>query len=492
MRIDLSRRSLAGRELAGASVWGAVELIARYGTQMVLLLLLGRLLAPEEFGLMAIVMVFASVGLILTDAGLGASLVQLGSVDRDHETTAFVSSLAFAVAAGAALWVSAPWIAEEFSQPILARILRWLVILLPAGALSAVPDALILRAMHFRIRAGVEVLSSTLAGVVAIALAYAHRGVWSLVALTVVAAATRAVALWFWTGWRPTGKVTRNAFQSLWRFGSYVMSSALLDNLATRFQALTLGAIFNPRVVGQYSMAQNLQQSPTLFAARLIERLGFPYFSSRAPSPEGLAPDVKQWNRTVLFLFLPVPLLLVLTSRDLVELLLGIEWADVSPILVLLSLAVTVWPIHVINLIALKAMGRSDLFFRLEVAKKVVAFSGIVVGSSFGAVGVAWSAVGASAWALFVNTYYSRRLLRYGLIAQLRDVGSTFLVGAAALFPAWWTAGRFEELLPRLCVGAIVLIGVYVFAAWLVRIPALTSLLALLRERGRKPSAGGL
>lgn len=443
------------------AMWGGVELVARYGIQMLVFLLLARLLSPGEFGLLSIAMVFVSLGLILSDSGFGAALVQLPDVTEDHRVSALLASFACGSIAGAMLWAAAPWLSRSFGEPGLLFLVRWLSLALPLGSLVAVPDGFLVRALRFQRRAAIEIGASLAAGAGAVLLAARGRGLWSLIVFTLGTMALRVLGLWMFSGWRPRGRVRRSAIRDLVGFGGFLALSSLLDTLSTRLHALILGWKFDSGTVGRFSLAQNVQQVPTFLATRLIDRTGLPVLSEIATDRSALRRAIRHWNATAQFLFMPCMLLLSIGAKDLVAILLGPDWSETGPVLAILALAALFAPVSAINLAALKAMGHARRFLKLEIVKKSILIVAIVAGSGFGAIGVAWAFALASAVALVANLRYSDRWLGYGLAPQLRHLGRIVLLNALAGGGAKLASELAESPLSRLTVSAGLFFALY-------------------------------
>lgn len=474
---------------SSAAWWSTLEITARYGIQFAVMLMLARLLTPSDFGLIAMLLVFTSVGALLVDSGFGTALVQRQRTSDDDETTVFLFTIGVSVLVAAILWLAAPAIARFYTQPALTLLTRVMVLVLPLGALAAVPDALLTMKLRFRDRAKAEILASLVSAIVAIVLAWRGYGVWSLAWQAIALIGLRALLLWHYSGWHPRGQFRRESFRKLFGFGGYILLSGLLDTITIRLQSLLIGKLFEPRALGYYTLAQSTQQAPTSFIGGILNRVGLPVFSTVANQPAKLLSALRLSLRATLFVFIPCMVGIAVIAKPLIELFYGQRWSEAAPILTLLALAAAPWPLHVLNLAALSAQGRSDLFFRLELAKKIIAISLILVCSPFGPVAIAGSVLISSFFGVAINTWYSKKLLGYGLLAQLLDQHSTLALSFTAALAGWailhWTQPGLMTTLLAIVVAAAVYLG----CAILFRNPALLELVALVQTfRSSRPT----
>lgn len=469
------------RQAAGAAWWSAVEIASRYGVQFLVTLVLARLLLPSDFGLAALLVIFTSLGAILVDSGFGTALIQRQRTSPDDETTVFLFSSATGLLLCALIMLGAPAIAGFFHAPSLAPLLRLASLTLVCSGAGAVPDALLTMRMDFRARTLAQLAASLVSGTVAVTLALENKGVWSLAWQLVTAAAVRTLCLWLFSGWRPSGSFSRTSLFGLGRFGSFMLLSSLLNAVYMQLQPLLIGRLFDTRSLGFFTLAQSSQQAPLSLVGGVLTRVGLPVFSALAHHPARLLEALRPILRLSMFVFVPCMVGVAVASKPLVTLVYGVRWLPVAPILSILALAGVLWPVHVLNLEAIKAQGRSDLFFKLALVKITLSIGLIVLGSPWGGLGVAWATLVASIINAAINTYYSWKLLRFGPVAQMREQLPTFALAAAAALPAWavlhWTPAHSLNTLMAIACAALIYLG----GAKLFKARALTDLFLFIR-----------
>jgi O-antigen/teichoic acid export membrane protein len=462
--VNQDRSANLTRRAAHATWWSALEITARYGVQFVVMVLLARLLAPTDFGLIAMLLVFTSIAALLVDSGFGTALVQKQNTTDDDETTVFLSSMCTSIFAGFGLWFAAPSIAAFYAQPVLVPLMRLSLFVLPLSALAAVPDALLTQRLDFRSRARAEIFASVFSGIVAVLLAWRGFGVWSLAWQSIIAIGVRAALLWIYSHWRPRGRFRLASFRRLFAFGGYMLLSNLLNTISIRLQSLLIGRMFDSRELGYYTLAQNTQQAPSQFMSGVLNRVGLPVFSTVADRPAKLIGALRLSLRVAIFVFVPCMVGIALIAQPLIVMLYGARWAPAAPLLSILAASATFWPLHVLNLAAIGAQGRSDLIFKLEVVKRVVSIGLIVACSKFGAMAIAWAVLASSLFGVVVNTHYTKQLLGYGILAQIRDMANT-IAGSMAAAVAGFSVLHLNP--PSLgATSASIALAIFVYVAW--------------------------
>jgi len=479
---SLGRSASLASRAAHAGWWSALEIAARYGTQLVLMVVLARLLPAETFGLIAMLLVFTSIGALLVDSGFGVALVQRRTVNEDDEATVFAFSITAGLVTALLLWACAPAIARFYEEPQLVSLLVVLSVILPLNALATVPDALLTKRLDFRARTSAELVGSLVSGVLAIVLAFQGFGVWSLVFQAVAASVLRTTMLWLLSKWRPRGRFSVASFRRLLGFGGYMLLTNLLDTITIRLQSVLIGKMYDSGTLGYYTIAQNTQQAPASFFGSILSRVGLPVFASIADDQATLRDALRASIRASMYLFMPCMLGISVLAAPLVSVLYGQRWLPAAPILSILSLASLFWPMHVLNLAAISAQGRSDLFFRLAVLKKLIAIALIIAASPFGAIAMAWAVFAASLIATVVNTYYTAKFLEYGFFKQMRDLANT-MAGAFMAAIAGYCVLHFNPPSPA-ATGAAIGLAALVYIGWslMTRSPAMRDLLGVARR----------
>lgn len=480
------------QKAAAAGAWSALDIVLRQGVQFVVTVVLARLLAPEDFGIIALLSFFTSLSIAFAQSGLTLGLVQRQDTSRDEESVVFWWNLAIALLFSAALVASGPALADFYGHPVLAPLMWIAAGQIVLSALGAVQTALLTRALAFSRLTMVGIASSLLAGAAGIAVAVTGGGIWALAAQILAAAAINTAGLWIASPWRPSAHWHFRTGRNVFNFGTWVSLGYLLEVLYTQGSALLIGKLYGVRDLGFYNRAMSTQLLPSTILAQIVSRIALPLFSARAAEPDALRRGLRMAIGLSMMLNLPAMVGLALLAPEVILVLFGEKWLPAAPILSILAISGIFFPLHAINLQMVLAQGNTRTFLRNEIAKKTIGIACMVVGSLFGIVGLAWSQVVYSLLAAIVNTRPSQASLGYGLAPQLRDLSGIF---AATLAMAAAIAGLKTVLVLDplatllLCTAAGGL--VYLAAGLLLRSGTFMDALSLLPVPGRRAAAPG-
>lgn len=480
------------QQALSATLWSGLEIFLRHGLQFVVVIVLARLLTPDEFGTIALLYIFVGVAGVLADGGFSAALIQRQDVTHVDESTVFWFNLGMGATLALLLWLSAPSIAAFYQQPVLVPLVGVMALNVFITSLGAIHRALLTKQLDFRTQMKVGVLATTLSGGVAIALALQGAGVWALAAQMLCAATITTLALWGLHRWRPALVFSMDSARRLFGFGGYLLAAGLLDVAYTRLYTLLIGRFYSVRELGFYTRADTTQQLPVEAMTNILSRVAFPVFSAAAHDPARLQRGMRLALRGMMFINVPMMLGLAVVAEPFVLTLFGPEWRPAVPILQVLCLAGLFWPLHVINLNVLMAQGYSNLFFRLEVLKKVVGVGLTLVGALYGVMGIAWSQVVFNVLAFGINAHYTRRHLNYGVAQQVLDIYPTLLVGIAMAATVSAVSPHIElgypiELLTLVILGA----AVFSVVALSFNIGPCRDALDMLRQWRKRPKQAG-
>jgi O-antigen/teichoic acid export membrane protein len=424
------------QKAAAAGLWSALDIVLRQGVQFVVTIVLARLLAPEDFGIIALLSFFTALSIAFAQSGLTAGLVQKQDTSRDEESAVFWWNLAVAILFSAALVAAGPAIAAFYGHPILAPLMWVAAAQIVFAALGAVQGALLTRNLQFDQLTKIGIASSVLSGTAGIAIALAGGGIWALGAQMAFAAAINSAGVWMVSSWRPTLHRRFGTIRSLFSFGSWVSVGMLLEVLYTQGSSLLIGKLYGVRDLGFYNRAMSTQLLPSNILAQIVARIALPLFAARAAETDALQRGLKMAIGLAMMINMPAMVALALLSPEVLVVLFGSKWLPAAPILSILAIGGILFPLHAINLQMVLAQGQTRIFLRNEIAKKVIGVTCMLVGSLFGIVGLAWSQVAYSLLGAIVNSAPTHASLGYGLVRQMRDLSGIFaatLVMAAGI-----------------------------------------------------------
>jgi len=474
------------QKTTSAAKWSTLDVFMRQGMQFVVSIVLARILAPEEFGVVALLGLFIGMATVFIDGGLSSALVQRQNTTHTDESTVFFFHLAMGAVSGVMLCAAAPWIATFFEQPVLQYLSYAMAFNLFVGAFGSIHTALLYKEMDFKTTAKVGVVSSVVGGALAIYMANQGYGVWSLVGHTVVSGIVTVLSLWIWHPWRPGWSFSVASLRSLVRFGGYEMASTLLDVFETNLHSILIGKMYSVRDVGLFTRARNTQLIPVTVMMSIVQRVAYSVFSSVAEDKVRLVRGLRQAQAVAMFINMPVMVGVIVLAEPLVLTLFGDQWLPCVPMVQVLGLGVILWPLHILNLNILRAQGHSGLRFRVEVIKKAVAISLTIAASYYGIMAIAWAQVAISVCSYFVNTHYTNVLLAYSGLSQLRDLAMNF-VAVVPMAAAVYLMTDIMRTLPiiELIVAGSMGGGIYLFTCRLICAEVLNDSLVLAGVRTR-------
>ena len=466
-----------------ATLWSGGDVLLRQGLQFGVSIVLARLLTPKEFGTVALLALFVGVAGIVIDSGFSSALIQRQDVTIREESAVFWFNAGMGAMAAGLLCLASPAIAAFFRAPILVPLTCVMGANLFLSALGSVHTTLLSKALDFKTQMKIGAVASAVSGGAAVVLAWRGAGVWALAGQVLISTATTVVLLWSWHDWRPVWSFSFKALRPLFGFGSFYLLSTLLDTVYARVSTLIIGKLYSAEELGQYNRAWGTQQLPASILSSVIGRVAFPSFAAHAGDKELLRRGTRKVLRGLMFVNAPAMLGLMAAAGPVVATLFGPQWAPSVPILQVLCLAGLFWPLHVINLNVLMAQGYSNLFFKLEVAKKVLGVAALLAASPFGVLAMAWSQVAISPISFVLNAHYTGVFLKYSSLRQALDMLPFFLL-ALPMAGLVWLIPKAMPLPPLLLVGVQVSAGaaLYLGAAAVLRLETFQDAWTLGRE----------
>ncbi len=432
--------SLESRAIRGV-FWSGVERLGPQAVQLVVSIVLARLLLPEQFGLIGMLSVFLALGRVFLDSGFGSALVQKQDATEVHYSSVFYANIVLSLVAAGILCLAAPSIAQFYREPLLTPLTRVLSLNFVISALGLIQVFLMTKRLDFKTQTKVSLLASLGSGAVGIGMALLEFGVWSLVAQSVSLTLFSTLLLWTSNAWRPRAAFSLAALRELFGFGSRLLASGLLNTLFSNIYNVVIGKLFAPADLGYYTRARTLEQLPSETLAGVVGRVTLPLFSEIQGDPARVRNVFRKALRSLALINFPLMIGLLVCARPLVLTLLTEKWAPAIPYLQLLCIVGLFYPLHTINLNVLLAQGRSDLFFRLEVIKKVLIVIVLAVSWRWGIQAIIVGQIILSIIAYYLNSYYTGRIVGYGLGAQVRDLlpylAAAGTMGAGAFALTW-------------------------------------------------------
>lgn len=378
-----------GKHAASSMGWAIVEKWSTRLVSLAVLLILGRLLTPEQFGLVALATVFMTFLNVFVDQGFGRALVQRAEIDDIHSNTAFWISVAGSVAFGGLLVGTAPFIAAIVNEPELAVVIQVMSIGLILYAFSSVPQALLEREFGFRALARRRVVATTIGGILAVVAAAVGLGVWSLVIQVLVTAFVGVLMLWMATTWRPRFQVSLAAARDLWPTGFSMVGIELVGFLNSQSDKLIVGAALDATALGYYAFAMRIISIMIELFSSVLSSISLTTFSRLQHDNDALRRWLYRLTSISCVIAIPAFAVLAAVAQEAVPLIFGSQWGEAGLLVQMLCVLGAVNAIAVFDRSALVAVGRNRLALGLTFGQAIVGILFVVAALPFGVVGVA-------------------------------------------------------------------------------------------------------
>ncbi len=468
-------------------VYKFTERFAVKGIGFVISLLLARLVAPELFGEVALLMVFVDLSLVLIEGGLNTALVQSREVDDRDYSTVFLITLALSCVMIALLQLAAPVIARYYKSPDMVTPLRVYAFSLLFSSFNSVQVSRMQREMRFREMMFCNLAATVAAGAAGIFLAWRGAGLWALVAYYFAQIVSVCLAMIFCLRWAPGLRFSSASAKKLYGFGIKVLAASVITTLYNNLRTLIIGKRFSTADLGFYNRGQIFSSTVSNNLDAALRAVMFPVYSRSQDDPAQLLAMLRRTKQIGTFVITPVMFGMAAVAEPMVRLLLTDVWLPAVPYVVLLCIGEAQITLTSSNLLATMSLGRSDLYARLEVLRRslmliVLAVSVLVFRSVFA---IAAGFV-LSAWLdAFVTLLPLKKLLSYGALDQLRDIWKS-LLAACVMAVAVYAFGLLGlPLLPKLLLQILLGAAIYVLCSLLLKNESILYLFSLLRRRSR-------
>lgn len=463
--------------------WSSIDRFTSQGISFVFSLLIARMLMPSDYGVIAMLGIFMAVSGCFIDSGFGTALVR--KIDRTEVdfSTVFYFNNVVAVLFYGLLWLASPYIAAFYELPLLEDVTKVVGLNLIVGALGGIQGAKLSIAIDFKTRAKISVITNLFTGIVGLFLAYQGYGVWALVFQTLSSNILRTILLWCYVKWSPQWVFSWKSFREMFSFGSKMLASGLLDTTYNNIYTIVIGKCFHSSALGVYSRADGLAQFPSSNITGVLQNVTFPVLSSIQYDEERLAMGYKRLLRLSAFIIFPLMVGLAAVADPFIRLTLTDKWEGTIYYLQILCFALMWYPIHAINLNLLIAKGRSDYFLKLEVIKKIQGVIVLCVTVPLGLVVMCYGRIVSSLISLIWNTYYTKKIIGYGYVQQMKDLMHIFIHALLMGAITFYVVSIASTLWLKLILGVLIGMIYYLLGAYLMKFEEMQELILILKRK---------
>lgn len=413
-------------------IWKFAERSGSQVISFVVTIILARLLMPSDYGTVALVMVFLTILQVFADSGFGVALIQKKNADDIDFSSVFYVNIAVGTLLYFIMWLAAPTIASFYGISDLVALVRVMSLVLLINSLRNVQQAYVSKHMIFKRFFYATLGGSIVSAAVGISMAYLGFGVWALVAQQLANSAIGTAILWFTVNWRPKLVCSLDRLKGLFSFGWKMLSSALLDTGYQQLWQLIIGKLYSPADLAFFNQGQKF---PNLIVTNInasIDSILLPTMASEQDHRERVRDMTRRAIKTSIFIMSPMMMVLAFSSTNVVTLVLTEKWLPCVPFLCIFCIDYMFWPVHTANLNAINALGRSDIFLKLEIIKKVVGISVLLFTMQYSVMAMAYGMLLTGVLSQIINSWPNRKLLGYGYLHQLRDLLPSIVLAVIA------------------------------------------------------------
>jgi len=408
--------------------WKLLERGGTQGIQFVVQIVLARLLAPDVYGIIALIAIFIAIANVFIQSGFSTALIQKKDPNESDYSSVFYLSLFVAGFLYILIFFTAPLIASFYNIPQIIPVIRVLSISLFMGAFNSIQNAVIAKKMQYKKLFFSSLGAIIVSGIVGIASAYAGWGVWALVAQQLSNQLVITLILWFIVEWRPRLLFSFERIKTLFSFGWKLLVSSLIETLYANLRGLIIGKIYNSSVLGYYTKGD---QFPNIIVSNIdgsIQSVMLPTLSAHQDDKKKVKDMVRRSIVTSSFIIFPLMAGLAITAEPMVRIILTDKWLPCVPFLQIACAYYALFPIHTANLQAINALGRSDIYLKLEIIKKIIGIVILGITVIFGVYAIAIGMLVTGIVSTFINAYPNLKLLNYSYKEQVKDIMPSLLL----------------------------------------------------------------
>lgn len=414
--MNLTKKTFSGL------VWASVERLGVKGVTLLFSIILARLLSPEDYGLVAIPMIVFSLVGCWVDCGISEALIRKQDLREEDLNTAFIISVCCACTCFLLLWIMSPLIANFYHNNFLTSIIRASSIGILLSPLYMVQSVLFTKEVNFKVMAKISVATSLISGILGVCLAMRGLGVWSLIAQSLIGQFLRVVLFRVKCTWRFNIKWSKDSFYYLWNFGYKVTLSRTVSVVFENAYPAIVGLYYSPSVLGNFVKSFSITSLLTQQTTEVVQRVSFPILSQMQSDVDRLSINYRKLLQISVFFMFPLMIGVAVSSKPIVILLLGDQWESMVSILRILSLAMMFYPIHSLSMYLLKVKGKVDVHLMLDVTKGIVGLLLICLAIPYGIESIAECVLIMSVLCLFLNMYFSGKVINLSLLDQIKDI----------------------------------------------------------------------
>jgi len=481
----MSEQGLKSKTVSGI-VWSLIERLSVQAIFFIITVIMARLLTPHDYGLIGLLAIFIEVSQALVDSGFGQALIRKQNRTEEDNCTMFYFNIVVSSFLYLCLWLIAPLVAKFYDAPLLCPVMRVVCLGIIFNSFGFVQRALLTIKLDFKTQMKSSLIAAIISGVVGIWMAYNNYGIWAIAAQQISNYGINTGILWLLTKWRPRLLYSWKSFREMFGFGSKLVAASILNTVYNNIYQIVIGKVFSPSSLGHYTRAKQFADFPSANLSNIIQRVTFPVLCELQNDDERLKMAYVKTLRMIAFIIFPIMCGLAGVAKPLIAILLGEKWMFCATLLSIICFSFMWNPIHSLNLNLLQVKGRSDLFLKLEIIKKIWGVFILVVTVPFGLIVMCYSMILSTIVGLWINTYYTGKIIGVGFLRHLKEVLPILLI--SLLMSALLFVVQFFVANNILCLVISILMGIvfYFVAVRMTKIKEMNELLLMIKSFVKK------
>jgi O-antigen/teichoic acid export membrane protein len=466
--------------------WSAMERFGAQGIQFVFGIMITRILLPEDFGLVGMILIFMAVGQTLVDSGFGSALIWKKDPSPADYSTVFYFNISFSLVLYFIFFFLAPIIARFYDEPQLTDLIRVLCLNFIILSFSLIQQTVLQKRVDFKLLTYVNVAGSLIAGIIALFMAVKGFGAWAIVIQILAKSFITSLLLWIFNKWRPLITFSLNSLKELFGYGSKLTAASLIYTIFQYLYFNVIGKLFPVAALGFYTRAVQLQEFPVKTIGSVFNRVVFPIFSTIQNDNERLKNAVRKTLKTMVFFTFPILFGLIVVSDQLIEVVLTEKWLPASGYFKLLCLMGLFYTFQVINGEVLKTKGKSNLVLKLEIITKTILVINIFITWRWGITAIIWGQMVTVIVAWFLGSFYVWKLIEYSIWQQLKDVFVYFALSVVMFCIAFIISKFINNSALALITMTLTGTVFYILAAWILKLDEMLEVKQILNKHFAK------
>lgn len=440
-------------------LWSTIDRFSTQGISFIFSIFLARILAPKDYGIVAMITVFIALAQAFVDSGFSSALIRKPNLKEEDKSTAFYFNIIVGFVCYGILLLISPFVADFYSEPLLNIILKITGLSVIFNSLCVVQRAVFTIDVNFKIQAKISLTCTVVTGIIGLLMAYTGYGIWALVVQSSLSSFLNCILLWWFSKWFPKTGFHKESFKYLFGFGSKLLASELINTTYNNIYPIVIGKFYSPIQLGYFSRAQGYAGLPSSNITGILQRVTFPVLSLIQSDDKRLSIEYRKILKVAAFVIFPLMMGLAAVADPLVKILITSKWEGCILYLQIICFGMMWYPIHAINLNLLQVKGRSDLFLRLEIIKKVIGILTLCITIPIGVTAMCIGMVINSIISLIINTHYTGKLINVTFLIQMKDIApslfNSLLMGLLVYGVTFFSDNLYFSLFGGIIIGVM-------------------------------------